>query len=275
MPSLLRYLGHRLYTTWATFWFAAPFVVTYPLQWALSRFPAGHPYLHALNRAWSKLFIRMWGVPVEVIHEAPLPKGQPCVYVPNHSSYIDIPLLFKAIPGFLNVIGKSSLAKVPLWGPIFGRTYITVNRDNVISRARSIIQARQSLEEGRSVIIFPEGSISPKAGQELLDFKDGPFQLAISLGVPVVPVTMPYNHRFMPDVEGTLRVRYARLRIVLHAPIATTGMGVADVAPLRDKVRAIIAGALDPSAGGIPDPSTWRTFAASAPVHSTEAVAVQ
>lgn len=92
MPSLLRYLGHRLYTTWATFWFAAPFVVTYPLQWALSRFPAGHPYLHALNRAWSKLFIRMWGVPVEVIHEAPLPNGQPCVYVPNHSSYIDIPL---------------------------------------------------------------------------------------------------------------------------------------------------------------------------------------
>ncbi|UOQ65286.1 lysophospholipid acyltransferase family protein [Hymenobacter volaticus] len=116
MRHLLRYIGHRLYTTWATFWFVTPFVVTYPAQWALSRQPQWHRHLHSLNRGWSKLFIWMWGMPVDIVKKNPLPAGQPCVYVANHSSYIDIPLLFKAIPGWLNIMGKSSLARVPVWG---------------------------------------------------------------------------------------------------------------------------------------------------------------
>ncbi|KAA9338748.1 1-acyl-sn-glycerol-3-phosphate acyltransferase [Hymenobacter busanensis] len=238
-----------------------PFVLTYPLQWLLSRRPAGHRYMHALNRVWALLFIRMWGIPVDIIRKAPMPTG-PYVYVSNHSSYIDIPLLFKAIPGFLNIIGKSSLAKVPLWGTIFGNTYITVNRDSVVSRARSIVQARKSLEEGRSVIIFAEGKISDKPGEELMPFKDGPFQLAIAVGVPVVPITMPYNHHFMPDVSGSLRVRYAPLRVVMHAPISTQGLTAADAPALRERVQGIVASALDPAAGGIPEPSTWRTLVA-------------
>ncbi|WP_400193831.1 lysophospholipid acyltransferase family protein [Hymenobacter sp. B81] len=265
MRSVLRFIGHRLYTTWATFWFVMPFVVTYPLQVLLSRRPAWHRHLHTLNRLWSKLFIRMWLVPVEVVRHQPQPQGQPCVYVPNHSSYIDIPLLFKAIPGFLNIMGKSSLAKVPLWGPIFGRVYLTVNRESVISRARSLVQARQSVEEGRSLVIFPEGSISARPGEEMGAFKDGPFQIAVSLGAPIVPVTMPYNHRFMPDVPGSLRVRYARLRIELHPAIPTVGLTAADIPALKERVRAIIASGFDPAAAGIPAPSGLRPAADEAP----------
>ncbi len=117
---MLQYIGHRLYTTWATFWFVMPFLVTYPLQLALSKRPQWHRYLHALNRVWSLLFIRMWGMPVEIVRKKPMPAGQPCVYVANHSSYIDIPLLFKTIPGWLNIMGKQSLAKVPCGGPSLG-----------------------------------------------------------------------------------------------------------------------------------------------------------
>ncbi|UPL48129.1 lysophospholipid acyltransferase family protein [Hymenobacter sublimis] len=257
MSRLLRFIGHRLYTTWATFWFVMPFVLTYPLQWALSRRPQWHRYLHTLNRYWSKLFIRMWGMPVEVVRKHPLPAGQPCVYVANHSSYIDIPLLFKTIPGWLNIMGKSSLAKVPIWGPIFGRAYITVDRDSAISRGRAMVQARRTLEAGRSVVIFPEGAISKTPGQQLEPFKDGAFQLAIAAGVPVVPITMPLNHRFMPDVDG-LRVRYSPLAIILHEPIPTTNLTAADALALKQQVYTTIASALRPEAGGIPEPSTWR-----------------
>ncbi|UYZ59238.1 lysophospholipid acyltransferase family protein [Hymenobacter latericus] len=256
MRRLLQYLGHRIYTTWATFWFVMPFVVTYPLQWLFSRQPQWHRHLHALNRAWSMLFIRMWGVPVTVVRKRLLPPGQACVYVPNHSSYIDIPLLFKAIPGHLNIMGKSSLAKVPLWGPIFERGYISVDRDNRVSRGRALVQARQTLDAGRSVVIFPEGAIAEKPGEELLPFKDGPFQLAIAAGVPIVPVTMPYNHRFMPDVGG-LRVRYSPLRIVLHEPISTQGLTLNDIPALKERVRAIIASEFDPTAAGVPAPSPF------------------
>ncbi|RTQ50315.1 1-acyl-sn-glycerol-3-phosphate acyltransferase [Hymenobacter gummosus] len=233
-----------------------PFVVTYPLQVLLSRQPRWHRHLHALNRWWSILFIRMWGVPVRVEWRGPRPPA-PVVYVPNHSSYIDIPLLFKAIPGHLNIMGKSSLAKTPLWGPIFGRVYITVDRGNAVARGRSLVQARQTLAAGRSLIIFPEGAIAPKPGEELLPFKDGPFQLAVAAGVPLVPVTMTHNHRFMPDVKG-LRVRFSKLRIVLHEAIPTAGLTAADIPALKERVGRIIAGEFDPTAAGIPGPSTLR-----------------
>ncbi len=196
-------------------------------------------------------------MPVDVIKKNPLPAGQPCVYVANHSSYIDIPLLFKAIPGWLNIMGKSSLAKVPMWGPIFGRAYIVVDRDNAMSRGRAIVQARRSLEAGRPVIIFPEGSISKKPGEQLEEFKDGAFQLAIAARVPLVPITMTLNHHFLPDVGG-LRVRYSPLQIILHEPISTASLTVADAPALKKRVADIIASAFRPEAAGIPAPSFWR-----------------
>ena len=258
MAQLLRYIGHRLYTTWATFWFVAPFVLTYPVQWALSHRPAGHPYLHALNRAWSRFFIAAWGVPVETIRAAEtVPAGQPCLYLANHSSLIDIPLLFRTLPGWLHVLGKSSLAKIPLWGPIFGRSHIIVDRESAVSRGRSIVLARRVLAAGRSVIIFPEGQISRHPGQQLEPFKDGAFQLAIAAGVPIVPITMPLNHHFLPDVGG-LRVRWARLAIIVHAPISTAGLTAADAPALKQQVYDVIASALRPEAGGVPGPSTLR-----------------
>lgn len=258
MRRLLRFIAHRLYTTWSTFWFVLPFVLTYPLQLWLRRKPTRHPYLHTINRGWSTFAIRMWGMPVDVVRKSPLPAGRPCLYVANHSSYIDIPLLFKVLPGFLNIVGKSSLARVPLWGPIFGSTYITVNRDSAVSRGRAMVQARKSLEAGRSVVIFPEGKISPKPGQEMLPFKDGAFQLAIATGVPLVPISMPLNHRFMPDVSGTLRVRYSPLRIVLHEPILTHNLTAADAPALKEQAFRIIASEFRPEAAGIPQASTLR-----------------
>ncbi|TGE22984.1 lysophospholipid acyltransferase family protein [Hymenobacter metallicola] len=257
MRRLLRYIWHRIYTTWSTFWFVLPFVVTYPIQVLLGRRPSLHKHLHAINRGWSAFAIRMWGMPVDIVRKKPLPRSQPCIYVSNHSSYIDIPVLFKAIPGFLNIIGKSALAKVPLWGPVFGSVYITVNRNSAVSRGRAMVQAKQSLEAGRSVVIFPEGTISKKPGEEMMPFKDGAFQLAIATGVPIVPVSMPLNHRFMPDVGG-IRVRYTPLQVVIHEPIFTEGLTIADVPRIRDQAFRTIASAFRPEAAGIPEPSRIR-----------------
>lgn len=264
MRQVLRYIGHRLYTSWSTFWFVLPFAVTYPVQLILSKKPSRHHHLHRINRIWSIFSLGMWGVPVRILGRQPRPTDPPCVYVANHSSYIDILLLFKAIPGFLNIMGKSALAEVPVWGPIFGRTYITVNRESAVSRGRSMVYARQTLAQGRSIVIFPEGTISQKPGEEMMPFKDGAFQLAIAAGVPIVPITMPLNHRFMPDVAGTLRVRYSPLRIVFHDPIPTKGLTQADAPRLRQQAYDTIASAFLPEAAGIPAPSFWPTAARAA-----------
>ena len=258
MRHLLRYLGQRLYTTWATFWFVLPFVVTYPVQWWLGRTPAGYPRLHRIYSGWSRFSIALWGVPIEKIQEAEGPLPQPCVYVANHGSYIDIMLLFKTIPGYLNMMGKHTLSKIPLWGTLFGRVYITVDRTSALSRGRALVAARQGLAAGRSIAIFAEGRISPTPGRELLPFQDGAFQLAIAAGVPIVPVSMPLNHMFMPDVKGSLRVRHHRLKIVFHAPIQTTGLTAADVPGLKARVASQLTAEFLPEGAEKPGPSTWR-----------------
>ncbi|MBF9220013.1 lysophospholipid acyltransferase family protein [Hymenobacter ruricola] len=258
MRHLLRYIGQRLYTTWAVFWFIVPFVLIYPMQWFFHRRPGGGRVVHALNRFWSWLSITMWGMPVEVVRETPAPNPTPCVYVSNHGSYIDIMMLFKYIPGFLNMMGKASLAKVPVWGPLFGNVYITVDRASAVSRGKAMVQARRSLAAGKSIAIFAEGRISPKPGKELLPLLDGAFQMAIEAGVPLVPVGQPLNHMFMPDVKGSLRVRYHRLKIVFHKPIPTTGLTLADIPALKERVAALLSGDFLPEGAIKPGPSTWK-----------------
>jgi 1-acyl-sn-glycerol-3-phosphate acyltransferase len=194
------------------------------------------------------------------------------VYVANHGSYIDIMMLFKYIPGFLNMMGKASLAKVPVWGPIFGNVYITVDRTSAVSRGRAMVAARRSLAAGKSIAIFAEGRISPKPGKELLPLLDGAFQLAIEMGVPLVPVGMPLNHMFMPDVEKDLRVRYHRLKIVFHLPISTKGLTLDDIPALKQRVAAQLAGDFLPEGAVKPGPSTWRAPAMVVPREQPQSV---
>jgi 1-acyl-sn-glycerol-3-phosphate acyltransferase len=94
--------------------------------------------------------------------------------------------------------------------------------------------------------------------------------MAIEAGVPLVPVGMPLNHMFMPDVEKSLRVRYHRLKIVFHQPIPTAGLTLADIPALKERVAAQLRGDFLPEGAVKPGPSTWR-----APVPGPAATPVQ
>lgn len=236
----IKYLYHRVYTTWCVTWFVVPFVVTYPFQAFLISKEKWYKHVHNINRAWSTIFLRMFLAPLVVEWRTKLKPKQTYIFTPNHSSYLDIPLLLHSIPGFLNFVGKSSLAKVPLWGKIYGKLYIPVERRSTISGAKSYIRSVKTIEEGRNLVIFPEGTIPPTAGEELLPFKDGPFKIAIEKQVPVVPVTMPYNHRFLPDLDGKLKVRWHPLKIIIHEPIETKGMTLDDLPALKERVFNLI-----------------------------------
>lgn len=230
----------KIYVAWCVISFVLPFLLFYPLFLIFTSRPAWYKYAHNLNRIWSGLQLRLYGLPVTIERRGTLQPGTQYIFTPNHSSYIDIPMLLHAIPGFLNFVGKDSLVKVPLWGPIFNKLYIAVDRRNPVSSARSYIRSKKTLIEGRSLVIFPEGSISENAGTEMLPFKDGPFRLAIETQAPVVPVSMPFNHIFLPDVDGKFIVRWHPLKMILHEPISTAGLTQQDIPFLKNKVYSII-----------------------------------
>ncbi len=238
--KVLKYLSHRIYTTWCVTWFVLPFVVTYPFQAVLLRKEKWYRHVHNINRFWSSSSLRMFLAPLRVEWRMRFDRNKQYIFTPNHSSYLDIPLLLHTIPGFLNFVGKSSLTKVPLWGKVYQKLYISVDRKSAMSSAKSYIQSVRSIEAGRDLVIFPEGTIPKTAGEKLLEFKDGPFKLAIEKQLPVVPVTMPYNQHFLPDLDGKLKVRWHPLKIVIHEPIETKGMTLQDLPALKEKVFHII-----------------------------------
>jgi 1-acyl-sn-glycerol-3-phosphate acyltransferase len=238
--KFLNWILRLLYATWCVISFVVPFLLLYPFLLLFTSRPSWYAYAHRLHRFWAGLQLKLYFIPVSVEYKAPLLPQQRYIFTPNHSSYIDIPLLIHAIPGFLNFVGKSTLSRVPLWGPIYHKLYITVDRRSPVNSARSYIRSKQTLADGRNLVIFPEGSISVDAGQQMLPFKDGPFKLAIETQTPVVPVSMPYNHIFLPDVDGKFIVRWHPLKMILHEPISTVGMGLQDLPLLKNKVYHII-----------------------------------
>jgi 1-acyl-sn-glycerol-3-phosphate acyltransferase len=238
--KLMVWILRKIYATWCVISFVVPFLLIYPFLALFTARPAWYRYAHALHRFWSGLQLKLYFIPVTIEKRGRLQARQRYIYTPNHSSYIDIPLLILAIPGFLNFVGKSALNKVPLWGPIFQKLCISVDRRNPVSSARSYIRSKKTLAEGRSLVIFPEGSISEGAGRQMLPFKDGPFKMAIETQTPVVPVSMPFNHIFLPDVDGRFIVRWHPLKMIVHEPIPTAGLTLHDLPFLKDKVYNII-----------------------------------
>jgi 1-acyl-sn-glycerol-3-phosphate acyltransferase len=236
----IKFISQRIYTTWCVTWFIVPFVITYPFQAFLIRKEKWYKHVHGINRAWSTVFLRMFMTPLTVEWRMKFDPKQLYIFTPNHSSYLDIPMMLHSIPGFLNFVGKSSLARVPLWGKVYSKLYIPVDRKSTVSSAKSYIRSVKTLEEGRNLVIFPEGTIPVTAGEQLLTFKDGPFKLAIEKQLPIVPVTMPYNQHFLPDLDGKLRVRWHPLKIVIHEPVETKGMTLADLPVLKEQVFNVI-----------------------------------
>lgn len=239
--KLLTSLYRKIYATWCVIWFVLPFIVFFPFFKIFTSRPNWYKYAHRLNRIWSGFQLHMYGLPITIERRGDLDPATRYIFTPNHSSYIDIPFMIYAVPGFLNFVGKSALAKVPLWGPIYNKLYISVDRRNPISSAKSYIKSKKTItKEGRNLVIFPEGTISEKAGVEMLPFKDGPFRLAIETQTPIVPVTMPFNHMFLPDVAGKFIVRWHPLKLILHNPIPTEGLTLEDIPFLKNKVYHII-----------------------------------
>jgi len=179
---------------------------------------------------------RALGVRV-TIHGAELvAEGGPYVFTPNHQAHIDIAALLGHLPGSNRFASKKELFDESVLGAVM-RTLGTlpVDRDDPM---KSIDVLNRAVEQGDSVIIFPEGTRSRDG--RLLPFKKGAFVAAIEMGRPVVPIIVKGTHRVMPK-GGYLSIHPGRVEIVVKPPIATRGLGYEDRERLRDAVREIIA----------------------------------
>lgn len=191
-----------------------------------------------VNYWWAIVYFFLIGLPIREEWRFKRDKKQNYIFCANHFSYLDIPVM-----GFVHspcvFVGKSSIAKVPLFGFMFRRLHIMVNRESVKSRAEVFRRAAIALDEKKSVIIFPEGGIKTVYSPKMSAFKDGAFRMAIEKQIPIVPVTIPYNWIILPDDERFV-IRFKSPKIVLHEPIETKGMTIGQMPQLRDRCFQVI-----------------------------------
>jgi 1-acyl-sn-glycerol-3-phosphate acyltransferase len=221
-------------------WFILLLFLLYPLYFIFLSAEKHFNKGFLLLRFHTGLLMYLTGVFTSVKNKHYIKKGQAYVITPNHSSFLDIIILYQTFTQYFVFMGKKSLAKVPIFGIFFKKMNIPVDRKSIVDGKRAMVRCGQELEKGRSVVMFPEGTISANV-PELLKFKNGAFKLAIEKQVPVIPITFFTNYKRL-EMAGLFSGRSGpgMAKAVIHKPIPTIGMTEEDVTALRDKVFKII-----------------------------------
>ncbi len=194
-------------------------------------------FAHGCARVWSWLILATTGVSVDVQGLAALERGRTYVFVSNHQSIYDIPVVFSSLPFQLRIIAKDSLGQFPFLGWHLRRSgHLLVDRRNP-DRAGILRRWKALVGQGLSLVVFPEGTRS--ADGRVGSFKAGSVLLAIEAELPIVPVTVDGTRHVMH--KGELTTRPGQATLVIHEPIDTSGMGATDARPLADRLRAIVA----------------------------------
>lgn len=197
-----------------------------------------------IGGAWSRALLRLARVEVEVSGLQHVPAG-PAVFAANHTSALDILVVFGHLPVDFRIVYKSSLSLLPLLGwAIWLGGHVPIDRRNAFRARRSLDRAARRIREGTSVVVFPEGTRS--ADGAVRRFKRGSFGLAIAAGVPVVPVSLVGVKNVVP--RGLASVRPGRVRVVLHAPVPVAGRQADEAEALAQEVRRIVAAGCDQAA---------------------------
>jgi 1-acyl-sn-glycerol-3-phosphate acyltransferase len=235
--------GLLLYTLWAAFWFVFLFLVLFPITFVCLQKESWKPGAHGVNRLWGHLFFTVIGMPVRIRYEAPTNPHQTYVFCANHFSYLDIAVMMLAVPNYFAFMGKSDVKTIPLFGYMFTKLHIQVDRNSAGSRTKALQRSFRALRGGRSIVIFPEGGIKSTAIPQMHHpFKDGAFRMAIQEKVPVVPISLINNYQRLPD-EPKPRFRPGPIHIVVHRPVETysTPLDEAHVDLLKEQVFQTIA----------------------------------
>jgi 1-acyl-sn-glycerol-3-phosphate acyltransferase len=201
-------------------------------------------FAHRCARMWSRLILWTTGVRVSVEGLDRIEPARTYIFVSNHQSIYDIPVIFAALPYQLRIIAKESLSKFPVLGWHLRRGgHLFVDRRRP-DRAGILRRWRALVSEGLSLIIFAEGTRSWEG--RTARFKAGSFLLAIEAGLPIVPIAVIGTRRVMP--KGRLRTEPADVELIVHDPIqppAIESPTARDAKALADRVHSVVAATVE------------------------------
>lgn len=229
-----------IYCLYALIVFVALMLVIFPFVLIASFFGRirGGNAIYRLCMLWGDLWFPLVGIIHKNIYESKQPAARQFIYVANHISYMDAPVLVKTLRQPIRPLGKYEMSRIPVFGYIYKNAVVQVDRSSAAARARSVRQLKAILRKNISIFIFPEGTFN-MTGKPLKDFYDGAFRIAIETQTPIRPVLFLNAYDRMP-YHGILSLNPGRSRSVFLDPIAVDGYTLQDVPVLKRQVYEIM-----------------------------------
>ncbi len=220
------------------FWITLVAMVPFMLYaWYLNRsgqLKRRDAFVARMVTGWMGSLLKLAGVKVEVCGLEHIPK-HPVVFVSNHQGNFDIPILLRHLDRPHGLVAKVELQKLPfvrIWMRYLGCVFL--DRENLRKSAAALNEAAKNLQDGYSMIIFPEGTRS--RGDTVGEFKSGAFKIAYKTGTPIVPIRIDGSYRAMEANQG-LRITPAKVRLQVLPPVEVTGLTKEQLRQLEQEIR--------------------------------------
>lgn len=229
-----------IYSLYAMILFVVIMLLIFPFVVLASFFGRirGGNMIYRLCSLWADIWFPLVFIFHKKIYEAPHDRSQPYIFVANHISYIDSAVLVKAFRQPVRPLGKVEMSRIPVFGFIYRKAIVTVDRSSAEHRANGIRILKSIIKKGISVLVFPEGTFN-LTQQPLKEFYDGAFRVAIETQTPIKPVLFLDTYDRM-HYSGIFTLTPGRSRIVYLDAISVEGRSLADTAAVRNEVFSIM-----------------------------------
>jgi len=234
-----------VYTIYAFAWFIIMMLLFFPLIAIASLFGKvkGGNFIYKVCRFWGDCWLFVLGIHHKNIFEAPHDRNRQYIFISNHISYLDIPVIMKAVRRQnVRILGKAEMAKVPLFGFIYKNAAVLVDRKDASQRLKSINILKSVLRKNISIFICPEGTFN-MTHEPLKNFYDGAFKIAIETQTPVKPILFLDSYDRL-NYKSIFSLNPGKSRAVYLEETITTGLKPADVTALKQKIYNQMAEAL-------------------------------
>jgi 1-acyl-sn-glycerol-3-phosphate acyltransferase len=244
------------------------FVVTVPaalLIVLLGPLDRNGKHVQRITSLWTKIILTVGGVVLNVKGLSQIDPKRQYVFMVNHQSNIDIPVLIQSLPARrLRWIAKKELLWVPFFGwAMWAAKHITVNRADRFDALGSLKRAKERMKDGVSLVVFPEGTRGSEG--DLLPFKRGGFLLAVKTGTPIVPVTINGSAATLP--KGDWRIRGGEIEVVIGTPVSVEDYRPGTLRALSAHIRELMGKNLQTASQvRTPKPDAQQPAPVSAPL---------
>jgi len=217
-------------------------VVLFVIPASLAGQIKGGNFIYRACSIWADIWFFLLGISAKNIYLGPHSADHACIFVINHISYMDVPMVVKSIRQPIRVLAKVEMSKIPVFGYLYRKATVMVDRSSAENRAKSVMRLKAILRRGISIVIFPEGTFNT-TGEPLKEFYSGAFRIALETNTPIKPVIFPDTVERM-HYDSIFSLTPGKSRAIFLEEVPVTGMSIKDAELLKQQVHRMMEDAL-------------------------------